>query len=191
MVATLQIMLSNLLLIAWRDVGTFPSISMLTLALLMIILCYPAVVISPLRGSLEARVTIQLVITVSGHSINTLQKDNAVPASEELASDPFTQTTPLPPAITPSASSLVYVGRPTLQTIPDVKIAKSSEGLTQPQPQFGDHTDRLAENGAFDGNTMATGLTSVVSQLEKIINDVNLQDDVSENHIPVLVCSSN
>lgn len=122
--------------------------------------------------------TIRLVITVSGNSVNTHQDDNAAPVER-----PLTDTSLPTPRMSHPASDRTSI----LQATAEAETAEGSEGFAQVNPQLAHHMDQLPRNGASVATSATTGLKSSLSNLDGIVQIVNLLTDVCKSRSHLLL----
>lgn len=137
--------------------------------------------LSPLDHSLETGLPIRLVLTVSGNPNYTHKNDIST-----LGQGPSNQYWANTPPITrhyramPSASLRPSIVQPPMKD----EIANVSEGFAHLDPYLADHMDGFPRNTASITTGVATGLASIVSNLELILNFINLRAEVREIHSP-------
>lgn len=137
----------------------------------MIILHYPAVVLSPLDGGLEGGVTVKLVITVSGNPANTYRNVNVTPFEEPSNGHPV-NTSPATREFLHPATYSASIGNSILHATTDTKIVPLNTQFVRTTPQPLQHVASIPTD-------TTTGLASALSNLELIVNVDNLSNNVS------------
>lgn len=142
-------------------------------ALLIMTLRSLAVVLSPLSHSLEIGVTIRLVVTIWGNSVNTHQNDSAAPIEGPSNHRRTNITLPAHRPSHPFTFS-VPTRHLTLQATLDADVVEVSESLARVSPDLADYKNPVTGNMASVSDGTMTRLESAVSTLQWIVNFENL-----------------
>lgn len=145
----------------------------------MIALC-SAIVLSPQPASIEARISMRLVVTISGNPTTPHQNNNPAPA-QQPATDPPTNTTPLTPEPTRLAAPSTSDRSSNSRAITEAETAKGAESLPQTDTNAPQATPQPVGSEVSMAIDTPTGLAVTVSNLEEIVRDSNLRTDVSGN----------
>lgn len=141
--------------------------------------------LSPLSHSLETGVTIQLVITVWGNSVDTHQNDRARSAGVRAATPPPYYIPPIHETLR-FADPEAFNRNSNIQTKAETERETISGSPLAIDAQLAQTMPQSLQNGVYSVSKGATGFGSVVSNLEEMLLDAKLLPSVSDHRGPVL-----
>lgn len=140
---------------------------------------YLAVLLPPINTEHQPSITMRLIVTISGNTPSTVPNALSIPSAEST-------NRVLPAEILPAtpdhAAQITSNAHPDLQAIAEAEAAKASEDLSKVNPQLHQLMAELPANGASVATPAATGLVSIMSKLDGLIQIANLLADVSTGY---------
>lgn len=124
----------------------------------------------------------RLTVTISGNPANTAQNAPPVPfagSTTGLLPTEGPLTTSQSPGHAPQITSNAYSD---WQATAEVEVTKASEDLVKVNPQLTQYMVELPASGGTVATHAATGLVSIMFQLDGIVHITNLLADVSTSY---------